>query len=85
MYIIKNGDIDRAYVYKREALCSFCESGGFKVVGNSGFGDDNASGWIPPLKKTMTPEAGYVASIELKLVGVVVEDSLENAGDNNKE
>jgi hypothetical protein len=85
VYIIKNGDIDRAYIYNRETLCSFCESGGFKVVGNSGFGDDNASGWIPPLKKTMTLEAGYVASIELKLVDVAIQDSLENAGDSNKE
>lgn len=85
VYIIKRGDESTAYVYKREPLCSFCENGGFKVVGNSGFGDDNANGWIPPLKKTMNPDAGYVASVELQPIGVVVEKPLENASDNNKE
>lgn len=84
VYIIKRGDLNVAYVYKRKELSLFCQAGNFKVVGNAGFGDDNASGWIPPLKKTMVTKAGYIASVELEPIVVDSDDSSENLNDCQK-
>jgi hypothetical protein len=65
VYIMKKEEENTAYVYTREVLCKFCETGDFKVVGNSGFGDDNAKGWIPPLYKTLEEDAGFIRKINL--------------------
>tara|TARA_R110000796_G_scaffold15428_2_gene49056 strand:+ start:964 stop:1488 length:525 start_codon:yes stop_codon:yes gene_type:complete len=54
-----------AYIYDRVKLCSFCQEGGFRVVGNKATGDDNAEGWIPPVSETLNDAAGFVKLIFL--------------------
>tara|TARA_R110000803_G_scaffold5422_3_gene17817 strand:+ start:4717 stop:5220 length:504 start_codon:yes stop_codon:yes gene_type:complete len=71
VYILKKENDERtmieniAYIYDRVKLCSFCQEGRFKVVGNKATGDDNAEGWIPPVSKTLNDSAGFVKTILL--------------------
>ena len=67
IYIMKE-DNDRAYVFRREELCSLCMASEFKVVGNASTGDDNAEGWIPPLSEILKHENVFVKSILLSEV-----------------
>jgi hypothetical protein len=50
VYILK-AEEDIAYVFKRGELCEHLVNAKYKSVGNSATGDDNALGWIPPLKE----------------------------------
>ena len=52
VYILKS-EQDIAYVFNRLNLCDHLLASSYRTAGNSATGDNNALGWIPPLKEVI--------------------------------
>jgi len=63
VYILKAKE-DIAYVFKRPELCDHLIQSSYKNVGNSATGDNNALGWIPPLKE-MVKHHSFLTKVNL--------------------